>query len=240
VIKSRAVEYREGETTLEGHVVWDDAPKEKRPGVLVVPEWYGINNFTLDRCRTLAVAGYSAFAVDVYGKGIRPAAFADAQSTSKQYYDDRPLLRRRGYAALNAFRDQPMVDGSKIAGIGYCFGGITLLELARDGADLTGVVCFHTQLMTSMPAKPGAVKAKVLVLHGAYDPVVPQQEIDDFMKEMRAARVDWQMMYYGNAVHSYTNPSWPPDPTNTKTTAYNELVDRRSWGHMEQFLREVL
>jgi dienelactone hydrolase len=240
MIRTKTVEHREGSAVLEGQLLWDDAASGRRPAVLVVPEWYGINRFTIGRCEALARLGYAAFAVDVYGKGIRPAAFADAQSTSKPYYDDRALLRRRGFAGLEACRVQDVVDPSKVAGIGYCFGGITLLELARAGADLAGVVCFHTQLMTSMPAKEGGVKSKILVLHGAYDPVVPQPEIDDFMKEMRAAKADWQMMYYGNAVHSYTNPEWPPDPSHTKATAYNELVDRRSWRLSCDFLAEVL
>ena len=239
MIKSRTVEYKDGDTVLEGYVAWDDARPGKRPGVMVVPEWYGVNKWTHGRCEAVARLGYAAFAVDVYGKGVRPAAYADAERTSKAYYDDRALLRRRARAGLQATLAQPEVDKAEVAGIGYCFGGITLLELARDGADFAGLVAFHTQLMTSMPARPGAVKAKVLVLHGAYDPIVPQSQVDDFITEMRNAKADWQLMYYGNAVHSYTNPDWPPDPTHTKVTAYHEPTDKRSWVAMKSFLEEI-
>jgi dienelactone hydrolase len=240
MITSQTFDYREGDTVLEGTLFHDDAISGKRPGIMVVPEWYGINDFTFGRCKALAEMGFAAMAVDVYGKGIRPAAFADAQRESQRYYDDRLLLRRRGLAGLNALRAQAVVDPAMVLGIGYCFGGITLLEIARAGAAINGIVCFHTQLMTSMPAAKGDIKGKILVLHGAYDPIVPQQEIDDFIVEMRAAQADWQMISYGNAVHSYTNPSWPIDPTHTKNTAYEPTTDRRSWDHMKLFFVDVL
>jgi dienelactone hydrolase len=240
MIKSQTIDYRDGDTVLEGKVFYDDALPGKRPGMLVVPEWYGISDFTFERCETLAKMGFAAFAVDTYGKGIRPSAFADAQHESQRYYDDRPLLRGRGLAALNTLKAQPFVDPAKILGIGYCFGGITLLEIVRARAEMAGIVCFHTQLLTSMPAKDGDIKSKILVLHGAYDPIVPQKEIDDFIVEMRGAKADWQMVSYGNATHSYTNPNWPIDPTHTKNTAYEPTTDKRSWNHTLMFFDEIL
>ncbi len=240
MIKSQSFDYREGATVLEGYVAYDDAIHGKRPGVLVVPEWGGVNASTHRRCDQLAEMGYIAVAGDVYGKGIRPQGFEAAVKTSKPYYDDRALLRRRGHACFEALRAHPLTDPKRIAGIGYCFGGITILEVARAGGDVAGVVCFHTQLLTSMPATtPGSIKAKILVLHGADDPVVPQKEIDDFIAEMRVAKADWQLISYGNAVHSYTNPEIPLDPSGTKPAAYEPNADRRSWTHMQDFFREI-
>ncbi len=241
MIASETVDYDCDGTALEGYVAWPAAGAGERPGVLVAPEWYGVNDFTRERCDMLAELGYVAFAVDTYGKGIRPSAFDDAVAESKKYYDDRRLLRQRGYAALTAIRAQPRVDPARVAGIGFCFGGIGLLELARDGADVAGVVAFHTQLMTSLPAQtPGCITSKILVLHGADDPVVPDPQIAEFMTEMRSVRADWQFVYYGNAAHSYTNPDWPVDDTHTKAAAYEANADRRSWIAMQAFLAEVL
>lgn len=241
MIKTQTVEYKDGGTVLEGFVAYDDASSAKRPGVLVVPEWYGVGDFTRKIGARIASLGYLAFGVDVYGKGIRPVGYAAAEKKSKPYYTDRTLLRRRGNAGLAALREQPLLDPTKIGGIGYCFGGITLLEMARGGTDYGGLVAFHTQLATPMPApaKPGAIKPKVLVLHGAEDPLVTQADIDNFINEMRGAKADWQFISYGNAVHSFTNPDWPPDETCTKATAYHEKIDKRSWIAMVDFLREV-
>lgn len=241
MIKTETVEYREGGTVLEGFVSYDDASSARRPGVMIVPEWYGVTAFTKKIGDRIAALGYLAFGVNVYGKGIRPASVESAQKESEPYYQDRMLLRRRGNAGLVALRAQKLLDQGKVAGIGYCFGGITLLEMARGGADFGGLVAFHTQLMTSTPApaNPGAIKPKVLILHGAEDPIVPQADIDAFMAEMRGARADWQFFAYGNATHSYTNPDWPPDETLTKVTAYHEKTDKRSWIAMTGFLHEV-
>jgi len=241
MIKTEIVEYRDGATLLEGFVAWDDRTATPRPGVLVVPEWYGVNALTHQVGERIAALGYLAFGVDTYGKGIRPVGFAAAEKESKPYYENRVLLRGRGAAALAALKSQPLLDPRKIAGIGYCFGGITLLEMARGGADFGGLVAFHTQVATPMPAPatPGTIKPKVLLLHGAEDPLVPQSDIDAFMAEMRGARADWQIIAYGNAVHSFTNPDWPPDPTCTKATAYHAPTDRRSWIAMTDFLEEV-
>jgi dienelactone hydrolase len=241
MIKTQIVDYREGKTTLEGFVAYDDASTAKRPGVMVVPEWYGVNALTHQIGERIAALGYVAFGVDVYGKGIRPVGVPEAQKISEPYYQDRALLRRRGTAALAALREQPFVNQSRIGGIGYCFGGITLLEMARGGTDFAGLVAFHTQVATPMPAPatPGAIKPKVLLLHGADDPLVPQSDLDAFMAEMRGAKADWQIVAYGNAVHSFTNPDWPSDPTGTKVTAYHEQTDKRSWSAMTDFLREI-
>lgn len=241
MIKTETVEYRDGATVLEGFVAYDDTSTAKRPGVMIVPEWYGVGAFTRTIGERIARLGYLAFGVDVYGKGIRPVGVDAAQKTSAPYYEDRALLCRRGNAGLAALHAQPLLEPNKVAGIGYCFGGITLLEMARGGTDFGGVVAFHTQLATPMPApaKPGAIKPKILVLHGAEDPLVTPADIENFAKEMRGAKADWQFVSYGNAVHSFTNPDWPPDETCTKVTAYHEKTDKRSWIAMVDFLREV-
>ena len=238
MIKAQSFDYQDGSTTLEGYVAYDEAVQGTRPGILVVPEWEGVNALAQRRCHQLAEMGYIAIAGDVYGKGIRPKGFEAAVRTSKPYYDDRALLRRRGHACFEALRAHPLVDREKIAGIGYCFGGITILEVARDGGDVAGVVCFHTQLLTSMPVtKPGAIKAKILVLHGADDPVVPQKEIDDFIAEMRAAKADWQLISYGNALHTFTN--WLMPEEGPPPAVYNKQADKRSWIAMQDFLKEI-
>lgn len=241
MIKTQIVEYKDGGTILEGFVSYDDSSLAKRPGVMIIPEWYGVNALTYKVGERIAALGYVAFGVDTYGKGIRPVGYTAAEKESAPYYKDRVLLRGRGNAALSAIREQPLVDQRKIGGIGYCFGGITLLEMARGGTDFAGLIAFHTQVATPMPAPatPGAIKPKVLLLHGAEDPLVPQSDIDNFMGEMRGAKADWQVIAYGNAVHSFTNPDWPPDESCTKATAYHEKTDKRSWIAMTDFLHEI-
>ena len=236
-IISKAMEYREGTTVLEGLSVYDDATQEKRPSVLVVHQWKGLGSYEKKRAEMLAKLGYNVFAVDIYGKGIRHDNPKDASAEAAKYKENRALLRARVLAGLEELKRHKLTDTKKIAAIGYCFGGTTALELARSGADVAGVVSFHGGLGTSMPAKSG-VKAKVLALHGADDPFVPPTEVAAFEEEMRKARADWQLVAYGGAVHSFTD--WNAGSDNTKGSAYNEAADRRSWEAMKQFFAEVL
>jgi len=236
-VRTKIVEYRQGATILEGYLAWDDANGAKRPGVLIVHEWTGINDHMKQRAEMLARLGYVAFAADIYGKGIRPVAQTEAAKTAGIYKDDRPLMRARVRAGLEELKKQKYVDPQRIAAIGYCFGGTTVLELARDAADIQGVVTFHGGLSTPTPQDAKNIKAKVLALHGADDPFVKADEVAAFQDEMRKGGVDWQFISYGNAVHSFTNKAAGSD--NSKGAAYNENADRRSWEAMKAFFAEI-
>jgi dienelactone hydrolase len=181
--------------------------------------------------------GYVAFALDMYGKGVRGTSPQDGPKLSTPYKQDRNLMRARATAGLDVLRTHRLVDPTKMAAIGYCFGGTTALELARSGAPLAGVVSFHGNLETSLPAKPGQVKATVLVCHGADDPVVPPAEVLAFEDEMRKAGVDWQLVAYGGCVHGFTNPGAGSDKS--RGVAYSADADRRSWQTMKDFFGEI-
>jgi dienelactone hydrolase len=236
-VVGQAVEYREGGTVLEGFLAFDDAAAGKRPGVLVVHEWMGLNDYAKRRARELAGLGYVAFAADIYGKGVRPGDAKEAGAFAGKYKADRKLLRARVQAGLDVLRGQTLVDSTRLAAIGYCFGGTTVLELARSGAQLSGVVSFHGGLDTPTPEEAKNIRTRVLVLHGGDDPYVPPEQVQAFWDEMRKARVDYQLVAYGGAVHSFTNPEAGNDPS--KGAAYNETADRRSWQAMKVFFGEI-
>jgi len=185
----------------------------------------------------LARLGYVVFCADIYGKGVRVDNPQDAAKLATKYKDDRPLLRARVNAAFDQLKKQPLVDGKRTAAIGYCFGGTTVLELARSGTDLAGVVSFHGGLNTPTPEDAKQIKGKVLALHGADDPYVPAAEVAAFEEEMRKAKVDWQLVGYGGAVHSFTMKEAGND--NSKGAAYNEKADQRSWEAMKVFFAEI-
>jgi dienelactone hydrolase len=236
-LKSQAVEYKDGDVTCEGYLAYDDAIAGLRPGVLVVHEWTGLGSYVKMRTDKLAQLGYVAFAADIYGKGIRPKNTDEAAAQASIYRKDRQLMRRRAQAALQVLAGNKMVDHKRIAAIGYCFGGGTALELARSGADLAGVVSFHGNLDTPNPADAKNIKGKILVQHGGSDPYVTAEQLAAFEKEMADAGVNWQVIVYGGAVHSFTNPDSGTDPS--KGAAYNEQADKRSWLAMKQFFDEI-
>ena len=236
-IKSRVIEYRDGDAVLEGFLAWDDETAGARPGVLVIHDWVGVSPYVQSRCEQLARLGYVAFAADVYGKGVRPQTPAEAARQAGRFKGDRPLLRSRVNAGLAALRELPTVDRRRVAAIGYCFGGTAALELARSGADVAGVVSFHGGLDSPTPEDAKKIRAKVLVLHGGDDPHVPPAEVAAFEAEMRAAGVDWQLVAYGGAVHSFTRPDAGSDAS--KGAAYDERADRRSWAAMRAFFAEI-
>jgi len=236
-VKTKVIEYKQGDTVLEGYLAWDDAKTGKRPGVLVVHDWTGVGPYVKKRSEMLARMGYMAFAADIYGKGVRPSNPTDAAKAAAIYKDNRPLMRARARAGLDVLRSQKLVDQNRLAAIGYCFGGTAVLELARDGADLKGVASFHGGLATPKPEDARHIKAKILAMHGADDPYVKPDEVAAFQQEMRAAKVDWQFITYGNAVHSFTNPEAGTD--NSKGAAYNEKADKRSWEAMKLFFAEI-
>jgi dienelactone hydrolase len=236
-VHTEVVEYRHGETVLEGYLAYDDSVKGVRPGVLVVHEWWGLNAYARKRTEELARLGYIAFALDMYGKGIRPTDREGASNQARIYRSDRSLMRERARAGLEVLKGHRLTDKKRVAAIGYCFGGGTALELARSGADVAGVVSFHGGLDTPEPAVSRNIKGKVLVLHGGDDPFVPAEDVLGFQEEMRKAGVDWHMVTYGGAVHSFTNPKAGDDPS--RGSAYNERADRRSWEAMKAFFREI-
>jgi len=185
----------------------------------------------------LAQLGYVAFCADIYGKGVRPKDPQEAGPLAGKYKSDRQLLRARVNAGLEALRQQPLVDPKRIAAIGYCFGGTTVLELARSGADIAGVVSFHGGLDSPTPADGKNIKCKILVCHGADDPFEKPADLAAFQSELRDAKVDWQLIEYGGAVHAFTQPMAGND--NSKGAAYNEKADKRSWEAMKQFFAEI-
>jgi len=236
-IQTQTVEYKQGDTTLEGVIVFDDATKTKRPGVLIVHQWMGLTEYEKTRATMLAKLGYVAFCADIYGKGIHPKDTKEAGVEATKYKTDRTLLRARVNAGLDIFKKNELVDAKRIAAIGYCFGGTTVIELARSGAELSGVVSFHGGLDSPTPADGQNIKCKVLACHGADDPYVPAKDLAAFESEMRDNKVDWQLIAYGGAVHSFTQPMAGND--NSKGAAYNERADKRSWDAMKQFLGEL-
>lgn len=235
-IKTQTIEYKQGNTLLEGYLAYDDVVKVKRPGVLVVHEWNGLQSYIKKRTQQLAKLGYVAFAVDIYGKGIRPKNPEESAKQANIYRQDRKLLRERAKAGLQVLQKYPLTDSQRIAAIGYCFGGGTVLELARSGVNIGGVVSFHGNLDTPDINDAKNIKAKVLVLHGADDPFVPEQQVQAFEKEMRLGNVNWQLISYGGALHSFTNPEAKNNP---KGAIYNAIADQRSWQAMKQFFAEI-
>jgi len=236
-VQTKTIEYKDGDVILEGFLAWDDARTGQRPGILVVHEWWGLNDYAKSRVRQLAELGYVAFAVDMYGKGVLAKTGEEAQRLTGPFYKDRQLMRQRAAAGLEVLRKQELVDPTRIAAIGYCFGGTTVLELARSGANLLGVVSFHGGLATPNPEDAKVIKAKVLVLTGAADPHVPAEQVKAFQDEMTRAGADWYLTSYGGAVHAFSNPASGNDPS--KGVAYNAAADRRSWVAMKDFFTEI-
>jgi dienelactone hydrolase len=235
-IHGETVIYHSEDKSFEGWFAYDRAQAGKRPAILIVQQWKGLGPDEKKRAEMLAKLGYAVFALDIYGSGVRADNPRDASALAAVYKDDRELMRSRVKIALNLFQKHPLVDSNKIAAIGYCFGGTAVLELARSGADVQGVVSFHGGLSTSMPATSN-IKASVLVLHGADDPFVPPAEVQAFEEEMRKAGADWQLVSYGKAVHSFTDFDAGSDVS--RGAAYNKSADQRSWDAMRVFFQEI-
>lgn len=232
----RLAEYKESDTTCEGFFCFDDAHLEPRPAVLIAHAWGGRDSFVEDKARRLAGAGYAAFALDLYGKGRRGRSKEACSALMSPLMNDRELLERRMRAALDTLCAESVVDAGRVAAMGYCFGGLCVLDLARSGAGLRGVASFHGLLKP--PARTGRpIRGAVLAMHGHDDPMVPPEEVLAFEHEMTEAGADWQVHVYGNTLHAFTNPE-ADDPD--FGTVYDRKADLRSWRTLMNFLEEVL
>jgi len=218
-------------------LVYDNASQAPRPGILVFPEWWGMTDYPQHRAEQLAQLGYVAFAADMYGDGAQTDDPKEAAAWSGKVHGDSATLRARAQAALDVLANDPHVDRTRIAAIGYCFGGTVALELARSGANIVGVVSFHGGLSTANPDDAKNIKGKILVCTGAEDKFIPPDQIAAFEDEMRNAGVDYQVIVYGGAHHAFTNPA--ADSHHIPNIAYNANADHRSWAAMRSFFDEV-
>jgi dienelactone hydrolase len=241
-IKEEPVAYKDGDTTMKGFVVYDDASKAKRPGVIVVPEWWGITKHVRDEARKLAGQGYTAFVADMYGDGKTADNPKDAGALSGSVRKNPAMMQSRFNAAKDALSKHATVDAKKIGAIGFCFGGSVVLDMARVGTDLVGVAAFHAGLgAAGTRAEPGKVKAKVLVLNGADDPFIKPDTVDDFKKEMESAKVDYRYVSYPGAVHAFTNPEATEKGKQFNLPlAYNADADNQSKAEMAKFFSALL
>jgi dienelactone hydrolase len=234
-LKTETVEYEQGGTTLKGYLAYDDSITEKRPGVLVVHEWWGLNDYAKQRAEMIAELGYVAFAPDMYGDDKVTEHAADAQGWMQQITSNVDAWRARATAGLDVLKAQEQVDPDRLAAIGYCFGGATVMQLAYGGADLDGVVSFHG----SMPPAPDGVTIKpaILAAHGYADSFVPPERVAAFQAALEKAGADWQVVVYGGARHGFTNPN--AGEYGLENVQYDADADRRSWDLMQSFLGEV-
>jgi len=236
-MKAENLEYRDGDVGLRGFVAFDDQKTGRRPGILVMPEAFGLGAHAKERAQRLAALGHVALAGDPYGNGVELGNLQEAIQLASSLREDPAKFRQRARAALDKLASLPQVDPNRLAAIGYCMGGTFALELARDGAPLKGVVSFHGGLETQRPAAAGGIKAKVLACTGADDPFVPMAQVNAFAEEMTKAKADWQTISYGGTVHSFTNPE--AGKHQMPGLAYNKLADERSWKAMLSFFEEI-
>lgn len=231
------VEYKDGDTVLEGQLVYNDAARGVRPGLVMFHAWSGISSYEMMRAEQFAQMGLVVLVADVYGKGVRPADMEARTVETTKYRSNRALMRSRARAALDVLRVRENVNTERIAAIGFCFGGTVALELTRDGAPLAGVISVHGGLDTPHP-DASRVRCPVLVLHGGNDPFVPDSQVQTFRDEMRSAKVDWQIVEYGGAVHAFTDPGAGADVT--RGAAYDERATRRAIAEIRRFLRDAM
>jgi dienelactone hydrolase len=234
-VQLEPVEYKQGDTTLRGQIAYDDAAKGKRPGVLVVHEWWGLNDYAKKRAKMLAEAGYVALAVDMYGEGKTTEHPQEAGEWATAIRMNQEVGAERFMAAYKLLEADARVDAERIAAIGYCFGGSVVLTMAMNGADLAGVASFHGGLPTEQAQ--GEIKASILVCHGAADAFATPDQVATFQKNLADAGADWQFIAYGGAKHSFTSPE--ADQRGIPGLAYDEKADKRSWATLMHFLKEV-
>jgi dienelactone hydrolase len=239
-LETKEVEYTANGVTLKGYIAYEKHTTDKRPGVLVVHEWWGHNDYVRKRAEMLAELGYVALAVDMYGDGKQANHPDEAGKFSSEVMRNMPAMKARFLAALEALKKDPHVDPDRIAAIGYCFGGGVVLNMARAGADLKGVVSFHGSLAAVAPAEKGKVKARILVCNGAADKMVSPDNVKKFEEEMAAAGANFRVIPYEGAMHGFTNPAATERGKQFGIPiAYNETADKQSWKDMQDFFNEI-
>ncbi len=236
-VQLKSVEYKDGGVALKGYFAWDDALSGRRPGVIVVHEWWGLNDYAQKRARMLAELGYVAFAADMYGDGKVTTHAKQASQWKSQIASNIDHWQKRALLGLDILRKHEFVDPTRMAAIGYCFGGATVMQMAYTGADLSGVVSFHGSLPIPTKEQGAKTKASILIEHGNEDTFVPADHIDKFMASASAAGIDWQMTFHSRARHSFTNPK--AGRYGIEGLRYDERADRRSWEHMQVFFKEI-
>ena len=235
-LQHRLVEYRDGNTVLEGRIAFDDRSSGPRPGVLVAHAWGGRSDFEDGKADGLAELGYAAFALDLYGKGVRGSGPEENAALMQPFLDDRPMLQQRLRASLSAMREQPEVDADRVAAIGFCFGGLCVLDIARTGEDVAGVVSVHGLFGPPGNTAGNDISARVLALHGWDDPMATPDQVDALAEELTSMGADWQLHAYGNTMHAFTNPAAnAPD----MGTVYSAAADKRSALAISNFLEEL-
>ena len=235
---AKDIEYRDGTDRMLGFLAYKEGAPAERPGVLVVHEGLGLNDFAMERARMVARLGYVALAADMFADRRQAKDLEEARALIGALRSEPLKVRTRAMAALDVLSGLPQVDAKRLGAIGFCFGGTTVLELARGSADLKAVISFHGVLSTAAPAVAGTVKARILVCTGADDPLVPPEQVVAFEAEMRAAKVaDWQVMSFGNTLHGFTNPA--ADGSIMASALYNKSADRRSWAAMKSLFEEA-
>lgn len=235
-MREQYIEYRDGETVLEGFLCYDESQPGPRPAVIINHAWGGRDDFVERKARRLAWQGYACFAADIFGKGKRGTTTEECSALIAPFMKDRRLLLKRLRASLTTVQGMPIVDARRIATMGFCFGGLCSLDLARSNAEIRGAVSFHGMLKPSGLTEP-KVRARVLILHGYDDPMAPPEDVLAIARELTAAGADWQLHAYGQTVHAFTNPV-----ANNRAGGmqYDEAADRRSWHALEEFLAEAL
>ncbi len=236
-VLTKNVTYQHDGVALEGYLAYDDSIKGKVPAVLIVHEWWGLNDYARKRAEQLAAMGYVAFALDMYGKGKVTEHPKQAAEWMRQTNSNVLLWQQRALAGLEVLKNEPRTDTARIAAIGYCFGGATVQQLAYSGANVRGVVSFHGSLLPPTPEQVKEVKAKFLICHGSADPFIKAENVQNYVAAMNETDLDWQMIIYGGAKHSFTNPD--ADKAGMPALEYSKSADHRSWWHMKQFFDEI-
>jgi dienelactone hydrolase len=234
---SENILYTDGNVDLEGYLAYQEIPDKKLPAVLIAHDWTGRNAFACEKAEQIAAMGYAGFALDMFGKGVLDQNNEEKSQLIQPLLADRALLQKRMLAALDTVKKLKMIDTARIAALGFCFGGLCVLDLARSGADIRGAVSFHGLLSAPETAEKHPITSKILALHGHDDPMVTPAQVAVFQQEMTAAGADWQMHIYGNTMHAFTNPV-----ANDASfgTVYKPLAAQRSWTALQNFLAEVM